>query len=295
MHPARASLLCAVCAVCAVCAACQPSFDPPELLTGPRLLVAAAEPAEVGAGEKTTLTALHHPAGPATIEWAYCTKSTTSNSVAPTATDCITNETAPFLFPIGAGESVDFTMPMFADDQFGLPDSTAGVYLPVRVRLKTAEKTETGIFRLRFHLSRLPVPRNQNPKLLGVYAVPDGAPATGPTATPLDANIPFKWKPSAPLKLRTALADGSLESYATFSGDLMNPTIKTVTETIDFQWYADAATWGPPTTGPERPDTQLAFAPDKTPPPPGTKLNIYVIARDERGGAAWLHRVVELE
>lgn len=282
-------------AALALCA-CGPSFDPPELLASPRLLAVLGEPPELGPGEKTTLAALHFPpTGESTIDWAYCTKGTSINAATPTALDCVQNDTAPYLFPIGTGETVDFTMPTLDETQLGVPDYTLGVYLPIRVRLKTPEKTETGIFRLRFHSPKIPLPKNQNPKLLGLYQVPtDGsAPETGPTSQPLDEKTPLPWDGKKPLKLRTALAEGSQETYMTFEGDLTNPTIKTATETIDFQWYADAGAWTPPTTGPERPDTEFHLDPKKDPPPVGTKINLYVIARDERGGAAWLHRVVE--
>ncbi len=286
-----------------VLGACGPSFDPPELLTEPRLLAVVAEPPELASGDKTTLTALHHPlSGAATYEWAYCTR--TSGSAAAVSPDCITNDTASYLLPIGTGETVDFTMPAFPPNQFGLPDATFGVYLPIRVRMKaelktgntTEIKTETGIYRLRYNvpIPMVPLPKNQNPRLTGIYVVPDdgSAPPTGPTQTALDEKTPYSWNGARPLKLRTVLADGSLEMYPILQGDLKNPAVKVVTETIDFQWYADAGTLTPATTGPERPDTELQFAKEKTPPPAGTEINVYIIARDERGGTAWLHRVV---
>lgn len=282
----------------ALCA-CGPSFDPPELLNRTRLLAVAAEPPELGAGEKTTLRALVYPPKAAvTLEWAYCTQATTTTAVAPTASDCIENETAPFLTPIGDGESIEFTMPAFPPTQFGLPDSSFGVYLPIRVRLK--EKgvlVETGIYRLRYTLPipGVMLPKNQNPKLLGLYQVPDTAPSTGPTTQPLDETTPYPWDGKTPLKLRAALTDGSIETYQTVSGDLKNPTLKPANETIDFQWYGDTGKWSPPTTGPERPNTELALDPKKPAPATDRPIHIYIIARDERGGVAWLHRELKYQ
>jgi hypothetical protein len=84
----------------------------------------------------------------------------------------------------------------------------------------------------------------------------------------------------------------------TFTGSIADPShimTKTVTETLQFFWYATAGKFGNDVTGEERPDTPLDTTQygDSLSARAGL-VDLWLVAREERGGVDFLHRQIHL-
>jgi hypothetical protein len=241
--------------VFALCAGCS-SFDPASYLNGLRVIAIKAEPPNVPAGGSTTLTVLI-PAysGDVDLKWALCMRAgiaALGQSVNP---DCIDNETADWLVPIGSGPTVGVTMPLVGPAELGPPDATGGYYLPIRLRARSNDKTVTAIYRLRLALPGDSL--NHNPVIQAI----EGEPPT----------------------LRVSATPDSYEHYPRDGVDTI--------ETLRFFWYATAGEFAEEVTGdPALPDQTLEF--DRHPPAPGAAVELYVVAHDPRGGTEWAHRTL---
>jgi hypothetical protein len=275
---------------------CSNGFDPITLVNAPRVLAVKAEPPEIAAGQSTTLTAIHYPASLTAFDWAYCTHFPVIGSTDLVAPDCLSTDSGDFLVPLGSGESVKLTMPNLPIMSLGLPDSTDGFYLPVRVRYKDETgATRNAVYRLRYNFAFPPFPAptpNQNPKLAGVYVIggDGGLPVDAGTegTTPLDDTSMASAGPNTPISMRALFMDGSVEMYPT----LQDKMLTQVPELLDVQWFAEArGKWSSTDTGTDRPDD--TFTPDKdSGRTAGQRFDIYLIAHDNRGGTDWLRRSV---
>src|SRR5207248_1729507 len=155
----------------------------------------------------------------------------------------------------------------------GLPDFTGGFYVPIRLRARAGSDQVTAVYRLRYHLPALPIPKNRNPSLAGVFVVKDGLPADG--GAPLDASPPADGGGGADLSmagcppaadttpledrpvtlvplvedtplaihrnetivLRALFSDGSAETYPVLGGDPGTANVCLVTEVLSVSWY----------------------------------------------------------
>jgi hypothetical protein len=86
------------------------------------------------------------------------------------------------------------------------------------------------------------------------------------------------------------LTPDSEEPYLVFDGDPRTTPPRSVTETVRISWYTTAGHFTNEVTGVAKPDTTLIL--DKHLPPSGTQIDLWVVARDERGGLDVLHRAL---
>jgi len=287
--------------------ACSNDFDPPSLVTGLRVLAIQAEPPELAPGQTTTLTILR--AGPlpdgTTFHWDWCQKPLQTGQSGTINPDCVQNQTADYLVPIGDGEQIQFTMPDVAFDkgQLGLPDATLGLYLPLRVWISfpgdAAPLNQNPLkvfYRLRLHIAQFtangqtivnPSKPNQNPGLSGIFQEigPDG----GMTDLQLDENGVLEAKAGSKVTLRTYVTAGSDEPYLALSGDPSSMMLMPQTEEPRFFWYAAAGRYSEDVTGEPKPDTELDLGDGKHYAPTGEPFDIWVVVHEERGGVAWKH------
>jgi hypothetical protein len=285
---------------------CNDNFDPVTFIDercAPeackiRVLAIKAEPPEIPVGATTTLTSLViDTAGrPLTTSWWTCLVPPTSGSGLATSDSCLLPPPQPFLTSVGSGDTVQVTMPNVSPKDLGLPDFTAGFYLPIRASYADSVKSVDAVYRLRLGLDLMP---NHNPRFDGFFVVPTGPDGgvTGPLE-PLEESQPPELQPGGQLTLRATFFDGSAELETIASGDPRNPTISMVPEALRVSWYATAGSFSEEVTSEERPDT--VFTADKRLPPidslgpQGTLIDLYMVGRDERGGTDWAHRVIKL-
>lgn len=287
---------------------CTSPFDPAAYVTGLRVLGVKAEPPEIAPGETSSLSALVVDTDGAAVSysWASCLDPPGPNDPGINP-DCVTQDSAPFLTPLGGAATTTVTMPNVTAEQLGLPDYTLGVYLPVRLTVDASGGAVDGrglaevrsIYRVRFATGL--APRNQNPKLSGLYVVAGpGYPDGGVTSiTPLDDAHPLP----APLTLgdkitlRALIDIDSLETYPQVGGDPNDPSLVMAIEQPRFQWYATAGSFDTTATRVDRPDTVFTLdthvpgAPDGGGP---ATVTIWVVAHDERGGTDWLSRTIPI-
>jgi len=281
------------CALALASAGCGLDFDPASFVDKLRLLAVKAEPPDVAFGQMTTLSATAtNPGGSApTISWDACLLPPPPATGQAVNQDCVTlPEGDPMLVSFGQGESVPATMPMLDVSMIGLPDQTNGFYLPVRVKLDADGKSLVAFYRLRIFLGPLtPNPPNQNPTLSGIFTVPS-ADAGVADETALDDANPLVVHDGDELPLRAHVADGSDEMYVVFDGDPRTTPPRTVTESIRISWFTTAGEFSDDVTGIAKPDTTLKL--DKHQPASGSTIDLWVVARDERGGSDVLHRTL---
>ena len=281
---------CAVLVACLFAGGCSDSQTPYSLIAGLRLLGAKSEPAEVAPESRVALTAyaVDPRGGEFTIDWAACVDPSIPGT-GSVNTDCITVDSAPYLLPLGEGASIAATVPMLGADLLGGPDATGGVYLPVRLRVFEADARIDGIYRMRIAQGG---PPNHNPTLASVDDVMAGA--------PLDAGAPTPERAGAAITLRASFAPGSAEPYPAPQPD---GTEKPVCETLSVSWFSTAGRFSSDSTGrasdlpacegsDDQTDTVLQL---DTAAAPGSVVDLYVVARDERGGLDFAHRRLVVE
>lgn len=284
-----------------VVAGCSNDFDPSSYLApgSLRVLGVVAEPAEVGPGETATLTVVTPdlPATP-TYEWTLCTQPPPpgSSSIDPL---CLEADMGSFLEPIaGSGPSAMVTMPADAGPKtLGIPDSSAGLYAPVRVRATMNDQRLDTTYGLRLALPQLE-PTNHNPVIASVSLVEEPLDASPMNVVELSAD------PAAPTPvavgseptLRVTLTPDSFEVYSQIGGTPPNTTFTMTTEKPRFFWFADAGIFTEDTTGAEQPDTQLKLDDAKHHPArAGDRVNVIVVVRDDRNGTTFAHRYLVVQ
>src|SRR5262249_46331204 len=160
----------------------------------------------------------------------------------------------------------------------GLPDSTGGFYVPLIARATAAESGLGFGYRLRLATGGS---RDQKPVLppgLRDPVPPHGAPPAGAPPPPRGG------EPTPPA---AGAGAGSAESY-----DVVIPGSPTraVTEKLSVAWFATGGSFSEDVTSPDKPDTKLRL--DARVPPPGTTMDLWIVAHDERGGADFRHRTL---
>jgi hypothetical protein len=277
---------------------CGNDFDPASYIDKLRLLDVKAEPPEVpfGASSRLTATATNPGGAAPTITWDACLLApppATGQAINP---DCASlPEGDPSLVPFGVGDSVMVTMPQLSPSMIALPDQFNGIFLPMRAKLDAGDgNVLTAFYGLRIYVAPLLTPPgqtvnppNQNPTLTGVFVAPAADAGVG-DEVPLDPTTPAPVQSGWTLYLRALLADGSLESYNVYDGDPRTTPPRNVTETVGISWYATAGELSPDVTGVEKPTTTWTLT--KHMPPSGSTIDLWVVARDERGGSDVQHR-----
>ena len=288
----RLALVFALVSVAVGVSGCRNSFDPAAFVDKLRLLAVQADPPEVAPGAATTLHATWANPGGATpaIRWDACLQPpppATGQSVSP---DCYGLDGGSPLEPLGEGETLATTMPMVTPAMLGLPDATNGFYVWLRVQLDADGNTLFGFYGLRLSLGALsPNPPNHNPVLTGIFTVPS-ADAGAADQTALDEAAPPEVHANDQIDLRALVTPESSESYVVFDGDPRTTPPRMVTETVRISWFTTAGTLDNDVTGVPKPDTTLTL--DKHLPASDTPIDLWAVARDERGGLDVLHRTL---
>lgn len=265
---------------------------PPSLISGPRVLAIASEPAEARPGDAVALRALVVDAGgalaAADLAWAFCTAPkppTEENSV---SRGCLDDGFSPIS---GLGPSAMAALPAESCTLFGpLPppqrageppprprdaDLTGGYYQPVRARL--GGLTAIALVRVGCGVAGVPLEvaaqyraryqPNRNPRIAALGIEQDGR-TLAPEALPAGAQV----------HLRLRLAAGSSERYVVV--DPATQSLSERDEALSVSWFATAGAvlrGRTPATDIEG-ETDLAL-----PPVPGT-LSLWAVLRDSRGG-----------
>ncbi len=289
-------------------AACAPVIDDDSArVSAPRLLAARAEPAEVRPGETvrvTALVAVPQGAAPTTPAWSLCLTRPSLASPSPVSEACRGEDPAS-VRPLGPGEFTEFSVPTDACARFGPdppvgqgtalrpadPDSTGGYALPLRVRLPDADGFAT--VRLRCNLGGVTrevsadfnarARSNQNPAIRAVSRV------RGAAEEPLADAITVS--PGERLALRvawpgcdTAPCDGA-EPYLRL--DPVGRALTTARESLRVSWYGTAGRFDEPRTGRAGDDPATTADNAWTAPAAPGAVTLWVVLRDDRGGAAW--------
>ncbi len=294
------------------CTACAPELDDTtSLVDEPRLLATRIEPAEAAPGATVTTTALWvTPTGTvvdAPLQWAFCTARKSFSEPGPVAAACLV-EASTDLVAYGTGTTATGAVPANACRQFGPdapdpkpgeaagrptdPDGTGGFYQPVRVRADEPDVTYVlGQVRIRCGLPgatpaqatefRTSYVVNTNPELTEVTA-----PTTVRAGETIDLAAHWPSCESAPCA-------GS-EPYLWF--DPVARQLATRREGMRVSWFATAGSFSTGHTGASEAESTRTSADNQwtAPTQPGEVL-LWVVLRDDRGGATWttLHVVVQ--
>lgn len=259
---------------------CSTSFEPPSFLSGLRILAVKAEPPEIAPGDATTMMglAVDTRGDAVALTWAACTVPALPNlgSINP---DCFTGGPAPYLAALGSGPSIQAVVPDVNVADFGPPDASGGIYLPVILEAQASGATVNAAYHLRLARAE---PPNNNPTLAAVLVVPaDGsAPITTDEAVPIEVGSGDK------VTLRAIFTDGSSETYGLTGPGQSGST----TEVLRVSWFATAGSWSEDATGQSQPDT--VWRADSHLPAANAPIDIYVVGRDDRGGTDYLHRTL---
>jgi hypothetical protein len=301
--------------LCAAIAACVPEVpDDTSLVTSPRLLGVRVEPAEVAPAAKVTARALWvAPDGVAAapLAWAFCTARkpiTEPGTVDPSCLD----PSSPDLSAFGAGATAAGSVPLDACRLFGPdrpdakpgepagrpvdPDGTGGYYQPIRigagdlvaidqVRITCGLPTATPAQAAEFATRRHP---NTNPSIAQVTA--DGA-----ALVPLevDANARASVAPGARVHLVVTWpacaaderpCDGA-ESYVWYDPDARELTTRR--EAMRVSWFATAGAYDQAHSGRGEAEADTAYADDTWTAPASGDALLWIVLRDDRGGATW--------
>jgi hypothetical protein len=262
---------------------CQASGDlPVSYVAGPRVLAIKAEPPQIGPGESSSVTAwvVGTNGQTPTVSWSQCLRAPLpGQAINP---DCLANPQAGYVQPIGEGVTVTVTMPAdITADALGLPDASGGVYLPLIARVSVGANQLVASYRLR--LAQPGVSPNMNPVFTGVSVIdPSGA-------TPLDEAVPRVVHAGDELTLSASFNPASNEPYLSPVG---GPSGGLVTEVITTAWFSSGGEITPSANASD-PTINLRF--DQRLPAPGATIDLYIVARDERGGTDTAHRTFQLQ
>jgi hypothetical protein len=258
---------------------CQSFSDPPvSFVAGLRVLGIQAEPPQIGPGASTTVTALvvDTDGGAPAASWNQCLLPPLPGQTVNTA--CVDGSAGAELQPIGAGLAIAFMMPQVTAASLGAPDATGGIYLPLVAAVDAAPQSLTAVYRLRLADAG---PANTNPTIAGVFSVD----ASGATS-PLDPGAPTPVPSGGAVSLTVTFAPDSAQSYTAADG-------KVTTETLTTSWFCTAGDLSFEKTSATQPVTVLHL--DQRLPPAGAQIDLYAVARDERGGTDFAHRTLLLQ
>ena len=280
MSPSR--ILVSVCGASCVLVGlggCQSFSDPPvSFVAGLRVLGIKAEPPQIAPGASTTLTTLvvDTYGGTPTASWSQCNLPPLPGQTVNT--DCVDGSAGAALQPIGDGLTIPFVMPQVAAASLGAPDATGGVYLPLVAAVEASPQTLTAVYRLRLADD---APANTNPTIADVISV-DAAGAM----SALDAATPMLVHSGEALSLSVTFAPDSAQTYTAADGTV-------TTETLTTSWFCTAGDLSFEKTSATQPETVLHL--DQRLPSAGAQIDLYAVARDERGGTDFAHRTLLLQ
>jgi hypothetical protein len=262
-----------------------------------------SEPAELEPGAEVTYQAL--VVGPGALEssealeWAFCSTPKPLGENASVAPACLDGAAR----PVGIGASLTTTLPGDACALFGSevtsadirprdPDSTGGYYQPVRVLLGGPKGPNMTVWltRIRCDLRNAPLDvvrlwteryrPNKNPSIVSISALARGEPADF-------ARLPAR----AELELRVELAASSRESYVVF--DPASQSLDDAEEALQVSWLVTAGELDVPRSTAEG-DPPVARARFRV-PGSGGPFELHAVARDGRGGVAFVSQALVID
>jgi hypothetical protein len=264
--------------------ACEADGEAPRtLITGPRVLAIKAQPPELPPGASTTVSILvAGTEGQAmTVAWSRCLLGPLPGQASNP--DCVANLQAPYIEPIGEGTTITTTMPAdITAEALGQPDASGGVYLTLVARVTVGTQSLPAVYRLRLATGSAS-DGNENPTLSGVSA-------TGASGTALlDEATPLLVRQGDELTLNAVLEAGSEQTYiAPMVGSLGGQ----VRETERTSWFSSAGEFDDDRT---EQGQRTVLSLDQFLPAPGSIIDIYAVAHEERGGVDFVHRTLRLE
>jgi hypothetical protein len=305
--------------VVVVGAACKPDLDDRvSVVTTPRVIAVAAQPAEATPGTPVVLTALVVDdkglvASPP-VDWAYCEARKPLAELGPASSACL-QRAADFLTPLGSGASVSTKLPMDACRQFGpavpttMPgqpagrpvdaDETGGYYQPIRLLETSSPADSYTLERARIMCGlagagsddiiafQKGYVANSNPSVdaltsdSGTSLAPDDGVAS--TSLPAGTHVMLHaaW---ASCSSDPGACTGA-ESYLLF--DLATRTLTTKREAVRVSWLATAGVFDQDHTGRSSDEMDTFSENGWTVPSQAGKVHLWVVLRDERGGTGW--------
>jgi hypothetical protein len=192
--------------------------------------------------------------------------------------DCFNVDSASYLQLVGNGLSVPVVMPDLAASALGAPDTSGGVYLPLRADVSAGSDSITATYHLRLATES---PPNHNPQITGIEQVTAEARDGGVTAAPLDDATPLVVHAHDSVTLRLTIAEGSAETYSVNG--------KSVTEYLVDSWFSTAGTWMKDVRGA---DSDAVLLLDQFLPQSGSTIDIWAVLRDGRGGVDYVKRTL---
>ncbi|MEZ4453104.1 MAG: hypothetical protein R3B09_26825 [Nannocystaceae bacterium] len=321
-------------------AACVPDVDVDlALVTSPRVLAVAADPAEVGPGEKMTLRALYAaPGGTLTdspLVWSRCSARRPLAELGPVSRDCIDGGDGA-LTEIGDGLEVASQLPPDVCRLFGPdpppgdpggpagrpvdPDLSGGYYQPIVLAGRSVADSPT-LFRLRIACGlaaatqeqssqfRRRYQRNLAPAISALERVSDASADLLPPGEALvveageRVRLRARWtacpgEPECGDGLCTLGEDGTAcaadcgppgcagaEYYLRFDPDELDLVV--ARESLAISWFADAGHFDAERTGRTADDRTNASDNTWTAPEDRDEATLWIVIRDDRGGAAW--------
>jgi hypothetical protein len=272
------SVCCASCLLGSV-AGCQSFDDPPvTFVAGLRVLGIKADPPQIAPGASTTVDALtvDTDGSMPTASWSACFLPPLPGQTVNTG--CIDGSSASELQPIGDGLTISFVMPPVTPDSLGAPDVTGGVYLPLVAGVDASPQALTAVYRLRLADAG---PPNANPTIAGVFSID----ASGAMSA-LDPTAPMPVQSGDALSLTVTFAPDSAQTYTAAEGTA-------TTEMLTTSWFCTAGELSVEKTSATQPETVLHL--DQRLPSAGAQIDLYAVARDERGGTDFAHRTLLLQ
>ena len=280
MSPSRiVASLCGAGCLLSLLGGCQTFSDPPvSFVAGLRVLGIKAEPPQIAPGASTTVTTLvvDTYGGTPAASWSQCNLPPLPGQTINTA--CVNGSGGADLQPIGDGLTIPFVMPQVTAASLGAPDATGGVYLPLVAAVDASPQTLTAVYRLR--LADV-APANTNPTIADVFSID----ATG-SRSALDATAPTPVRTGEALTLTVTFTPDSAQTYIAADGTV-------TTEALTTSWFCTAGDLSFEKTSATQPETVLHL--DQRLPATGTQIDLYAVARDERGGTDFAHRTLLLQ
>jgi hypothetical protein len=282
-----------------VLVACKPDFgDRDSLVTDPRILAIAAEPAEARPDEAIAYSALvvtdEGRASSPPAAWAFCTSPRLLTENGATSAACLSDGATPIP---GSGLQIFTAMPAGACSLFGPetisaeirprdPDVTGGYHQPVRLTVATKGEPLVGVLlhRVRCKLAGAGADvsaefdrryvANRNPSLLPLEIEIAGAPASRDAIAR-----------GATLRFRVRWPSEAAERYAAF--DVLSQTVRDRREALRVSWAATRGSFVSDRTGRSEDDAETFTENDWTAPSEPGVVHLFVVLRDSRGGVTW--------
>ncbi len=315
----------AACAIAIVAVACKPTLDDTQsIVASARVLAVRADPAEAPPKSQVTYTALIVDASgtlrDAPLDWAYCNQRKPLAELGPVSPLCMTRD-ADFLAELGVGTQVTATIADTACREFGPdvpeakmgepagrpvdPDLTGGYYQPLRLALPGSTGDAFTLERARLACGIVGATSEQLVDFRKRYR-----PNTNPAVDALTANgarvvaegsgAPSVVVAGARIAFHATWAEctdpakdcGGAEPYVVF--DLASRSIVDSREAIRVSWFATGGSFDHDRTGRDAAETD-SFSDNAwiAPSQPGI-VHLWIVLRDERGGAGWQSFAVDV-